>query len=98
MSEGLVVIVRGLIGFLALLIFARAFGKQQISQLTFFDYVLGITIGSMAASLTTGLTSKAWPHWVGLFTWRTISNIKWLGLTDSSKQKIARGRSPRWRS
>lgn len=69
MSEALVEMVRGLIGFFTLLIFARLLGKQQISQLTFFDYVLGITVGSIAASLTTDLTSRAWPHWVGLVTW-----------------------------
>ncbi|HVJ50671.1 DUF421 domain-containing protein [Desulfitobacterium sp.] len=69
MDEGLVVIVRAFIGFFTLLIFARIIGKEQISQLNSFDYVLGITIGSIAASLTTDLSSRAWPHWVGLLTW-----------------------------
>ena len=69
MNEALVEIVRALIAFFTLLIFTRLLGKQQLSQLTFFDYVLGITVGSIAASLTTDLTSKAWPHWVGLVTW-----------------------------
>ncbi|AHF05952.1 YetF domain-containing protein [Desulfitobacterium metallireducens] len=69
MNEGLVVIVRAFVGFFSLLIFARIIGKEQISQLNFFDYVLGITIGSIAASLTTDLSSRAWPHWVGLLTW-----------------------------
>src|SRR5699024_5605641 len=32
-------------------------------------YILGITIVSIVASLTTDLTSRAWPHWVGLFVW-----------------------------
>lgn len=69
MNESIVVFIRGIIGFFTLLIFARMLGKQQISQLTFFDYVLGITIGSTASTLTTDLSSKAWPHWVGLMTW-----------------------------
>lgn len=69
MNEALVVLVRGIIGFSTLLIFARILGKQQISQLTFFDYVLGITIGSTASTLTTDLSSSAWPHWVGVMTW-----------------------------
>lgn len=69
MNEGLVVLVRSLIAFFSLLIFAKILGKQQISQLTFFDYTLGITIGSMAATLTTDLSSRAWPHFVGLFAW-----------------------------
>ncbi|WP_040210442.1 YetF domain-containing protein [Clostridium polynesiense] len=72
MIEGLVVAVRSVIGFFSLLIFARILGKQQISQLNFFDYVLGITIGSIAASLTTDLSSRAWPHWIGLLTWAAL--------------------------
>ena len=83
MNEGLVVFVRSIIGYFSLLIFAKILGKQQISQLTFFDYVLGITIGSIAASLTTDLSSRAWPHFVGLFTWALLGyvmqyiTIKW---------------------
>ncbi|NMA66819.1 MAG: DUF421 domain-containing protein, partial [Clostridiaceae bacterium] len=69
MNETLVVVVRGIIAFFSLLIFARILGKQQISQLTFFEYVLGITIGSIAATLTTELNSRAWVHFVGLLVW-----------------------------
>ena len=75
MDEGLVVIVRALIGFFSLLIFARIIGKEQISQLNLFDYVLGITIGSIAATLTTDLSSRAWPHWVGLVTWCVLGYL-----------------------
>lgn len=75
MNEGLVVAVRSIIGFFSLLIFTRIIGKEQISQLTFFDYVLGITIGSIAASLTTDLSSRAWPHWIGLLSWAALGYL-----------------------
>lgn len=75
MNEGLVVLVRSVIAFFSLLIFAKILGKQQISQLTFFDYALGITIGSIAATLTTDLSSRAWPHFVGLFTWALLGYL-----------------------
>lgn len=83
MNEGLVVLVRAIIGYFSILIFTKILGKQQISQLTFFDYVLGITIGSMAATLTTDLSSRAWPHWIGLITWSLLGylfqifTVKW---------------------
>lgn len=83
MNEGLVVFVRAIIGYFSILIFTKILGKQQISQLTFFDYVLGITIGSMAATLTTDLSSRAWPHWIGLITWALLGylfqifTVKW---------------------
>ena len=69
LNETSVVVVRAIIGFFTLLIFARLLGKQQIGQLTFFDYIIGITIGSTASTLTTDLTSTAWLHWVGLAIW-----------------------------
>src|SRR5665648_248168 len=69
MDEGLVVLVRALMGFVSLLIFTRILGKEQISQLNLFDYILGITIGNMAASMTTDLSSRAWPHFIGLISW-----------------------------
>jgi len=75
LNEGLVVLVRSIIGFFTLLIFAKILGKQQISQLAFFDYVLGITIGSIAASLATDLSSRAWPHWIGLLTWAALGYL-----------------------
>lgn len=84
MNEGLIVLVRGVIGFFTLLIFTRVLGKQQVSQLTFFDYVVGITIGSTASTLTTDLTSRAWPHWVGLLTWTVLCLILQL-ITVKSK-------------
>ncbi len=83
MSEVLVVIVRSIIAFFSLLIFAKILGKQQISQLTFFDYVLGITIGSIASELTVDLESRAWAHWIGLFSWAALGflmeyvTLKW---------------------
>ncbi len=92
MNEALVVFVRSLIAFASLLIFTRMLGKQQLSQLTFFDYVLGITIGSIAATVSTDLSSPAWPHWVGLFTWAAIvaimqwSSIHWK-LADRFSQR-----------
>lgn len=85
-NEGLVVVTRSIIAFLTLLVFARLLGKQLVSQLTFFDYVLGITIGSIAASLSVDLESRAWPHWVGLAVW----TVAVLGIQiASSKSKVA---------
>jgi uncharacterized membrane protein YcaP (DUF421 family) len=69
MNEGLVVIVRGLISFFTLLIYTRILGKQQVSHLTFFEYIMGISIGSIAASMTVDLSSRAWPHFLGLTVW-----------------------------
>ncbi len=44
-------LLRTTLAFIVLLILARLMGKKQISQLTFFHYVTGITIGSIAAEI-----------------------------------------------
>jgi len=40
-----------MLAFFSVLLYARVLGKEQISQLTFYDYVTGITFGSMAGEL-----------------------------------------------
>ncbi|WP_438313516.1 YetF domain-containing protein [Sporosarcina sp. FA9] len=44
-------ILRTTLAFAALLILARILGKKQLSQLTFFHYITGITFGSIAAEM-----------------------------------------------
>ncbi|NLD26266.1 MAG: DUF421 domain-containing protein [Acholeplasmataceae bacterium] len=89
MNEGLVVIVRGLISFFTLLIYTRILGKQQVSHLTFFEYIMGITIGSIAASMTVDLSSRAWPHFLGLTVWFLAVYILQIITLKSRKLSIA---------
>lgn len=51
MAETTLIAIRTVIAFVWLFIVARLIGPKQVSQLSFFDYVSGITIGSMASSL-----------------------------------------------
>lgn len=44
-------ILRTTITFSVLLILARIMGKEQLSQLTFFNYITGISIGSIAGEI-----------------------------------------------
>ena len=41
----------------ALFLLAKLMGNKQISQLSMFDYIVGITIGSIAAEMATDLES-----------------------------------------
>jgi len=83
------IIFRTSITFLILLIMTRLLGKKQLSHLTFFNYVTGITIGSIAAEivskpdmpLVSGLTSLIW------WTFLTLL-VGYIGI-KSAKARIA---------
>ena len=47
------VIFASLLSAVSLFIIAKILGHKQMAQLDFFDYVTGITIGSIAAELAT---------------------------------------------
>ncbi len=46
------VIPRGLISLITLLFITKLLGKRQVSELSLFDYVIGISIGNFAAEIT----------------------------------------------
>lgn len=49
--EYAVVLLRTVLAFGTLFVVARLLGKQQLSQLTFYEYITGITMGDIAASI-----------------------------------------------
>lgn len=55
--EFIKVILTSLLSIASLFIIAKIMGHKQIAQLDFFDYITGITIGSIAAELATELES-----------------------------------------
>ena len=50
-----------LLSIAVLFLLAKLMGTKQVSQMTMFDYVVGITIGSVAAELATELEEPAKP-------------------------------------
>ncbi len=55
------VILTSVLSAVALFIIAKVMGHKQMSQLDFFDYITGITIGSIAAELATELEKPLRP-------------------------------------
>lgn len=58
MNEILDVIIRALLSLIALFFVTKLIGKKQVSQLSLFDYVIGISIGNFAAEMTINLESN----------------------------------------
>ncbi len=75
-------ILRTTFTFIVLLILARIMGKKQISQLTFFHYVTGITIGSIAGNIAgeseipfmNGIVAMIW--WAALTLLMSMFSMK----------------------
>jgi len=60
---------RTLAAFAGLLVMMRLSGKQQVQQLSIFEYIVGITIGSTASFLSVDIKEAFFPTLLGLVMW-----------------------------
>lgn len=66
-------IMRSTGAFIALLVMTRIMGKKQMSQLTFFNYVTGITIGGIAADIASESETPYWNGFISLIWWALLT-------------------------
>ncbi|MBQ6894629.1 MAG: DUF421 domain-containing protein [Clostridia bacterium] len=66
------VILTSLLSVLSLFVIAKIMGHKQMAQLDFFDYITGITIGSIAAELATELEAP-WKPIIAMAIYGTVS-------------------------
>lgn len=59
--EILQIIITSVVSLLVLFILTKLGGNKQISELTIFDYIIGISIGSIAAEMATELENPLYP-------------------------------------
>lgn len=93
MPEYLLTIIRSIIAFVLLMVMTRIMGKKQLSQLTFFDYCVGITIGSIASAMAIDQNIKISNGIVGLIifglfpvllAYGGLKSMKFRRLTDGT--------------
>jgi uncharacterized membrane protein YcaP (DUF421 family) len=87
------VFLQTFLAFFAILIYTRILGKQQVGQLTFFEYINGITFGSIAAVLATDIGPQQTSyHLLGLTlfaTWTFLAG--YVALKSRPVRKIISG-------
>lgn len=66
------VVLTSLLSVVVLFIIAKVLGHKQMSQLDFFDYITGITIGSIAAELATEL-EKPWKPLIAMLIYGIVA-------------------------
>ncbi len=54
------IIILSFVSLAVLFIITKIMGFRQISEMSFFDYVIGITIGSIAAEMATNIDLEWW--------------------------------------
>jgi uncharacterized membrane protein YcaP (DUF421 family) len=69
MNDILDVLIRTLVAYFALLVLTRIAGRKQMAHLTFFDYITGITIGSIAGGMIFDLELELWLGVVAITAW-----------------------------
>lgn len=85
--EWLNIVLRSLFLVFFLFLLTKWLGKKQLSQLSFFEYVAGITLGSIAAELSTGLERNMLPGIYSMFVWAGIPFIAGLLALKSKKAR-----------
>ena len=77
------IIIRSIIMFLVLFFIVKVLGKKQIKNLTLYDYVLSITIGSIAADSIISLDTPLIDGVLALFVFGVIGYIVSVGAYHS---------------
>ena len=87
------VIIQTFLAFFAILIYARILGKQQIGELTFFEYINGITFGSIAAVLATDIgPQRTLFHFIGLTLFAVLTYLAgYVSMRNRALRKVIAG-------
>ncbi|WP_391205014.1 YetF domain-containing protein [Psychrobacillus sp. L4] len=80
--------IRTICSFIVLLLFTRILGKSQLSQLTYFNYVTGITIGSIAANTVLEKHIPLHEGLISLAVWTGLAILVSLWSLKSTKARI----------
>ncbi|PRX34724.1 uncharacterized membrane protein YcaP (DUF421 family) [Orenia metallireducens] len=86
------VILQTVLAFYGTFFFARIIGKKQIGELTFYDYINGITFGSIAGNMASDLNQRTWQHFIGLFLFALLTFLmQYIALKNRGARKIIEG-------
>jgi len=80
-AEWLQIAFRAFGAIIALFVLTRILGKKQISQLTFFEYITGITIGDLAGFISTDVEANYGHGLVAIMVWFLVPyTVEWLSV------------------
>jgi uncharacterized membrane protein YcaP (DUF421 family) len=80
------IIIRSFIFLIALFLLTKWLGKKQLAELSFFEYVTGITIGSIAAEVTMGLERHIMHGIIAMSIWTLFPIV--MGFISLKNKKV----------
>lgn len=88
MQDYLNIFFRSVIAYFVLLFFTRIMGKKQLSQLTYFDYIVGITIGSIAAAASVDKHIDVFESCFSIVIWSILTILISIAALKSIKLRL----------
>jgi uncharacterized membrane protein YcaP (DUF421 family) len=80
------------LAFFAILLVTRILGKEQMGELTFYEYVTGITIGSLAADMATITIISPWVILMALVMFAALTFLMgYVSLKNRAARKLLEG-------
>ncbi len=87
------ILFTGVLSIAAMLLFTKLVGNRQVSQMSLFDYINGITIGSIAAELAIDLEGEFWPGLMAIAVYGIAALlINWSTCKSMTLRKFFNGR------
>lgn len=88
MQAYLNILFRSIIAYFVLLLFTRIMGKKQLSQLTYFDYIVGITIGSIAAAASVDRHIDVFQSCFSIIVWSILTVLISMAVLKNIKLRL----------
>lgn len=93
MPEWILILIRSILMFFLVITFLRFIGRKQTSQMTFSDFVIGITIGGIAALISLNIVTNLAYGLIALGVWVLMSVVvNYLSLKSKWFHDLVRGR------
>ncbi|OAB45682.1 DUF421 domain-containing protein [Paenibacillus antarcticus] len=94
MQEWLIVSLRTILTIVVLFFMTKLLGKRQVSQLSLFEYITGITIGSLAATIPIEMDGTWHLGLISLVVWVAFSlGIEFLTIKSKMARNVLDGKS-----
>ncbi|MBO5056569.1 MAG: DUF421 domain-containing protein [Lachnospiraceae bacterium] len=92
MTEVLYIIALSLGSIIAIFILTKLMGYRELSQMSMFDYIIGITIGSIAAEMATSLENNFVQPLTAMIVYAlTALFLSWLSMKSVKARKVIEG-------